>query len=40
MIGFFKDKNIGEFTCHESKGSSVVDYLLMDYDILEYINKF
>ena len=26
---FFKDKNIGKFTCHESKGSPVLDYLLI-----------
>ena len=30
---FFKNKIIGKFTCHESKGASVVDYLLIDYNI-------
>ena len=32
MVGFY-DKNIGKLTCHESKRSSVVNFLLMDYDI-------
>ena len=32
--------NIGKFTCYESKGSSVVDNPLTDYDIWNILTNF
>ena len=39
MVGF-KYKNIGKFTCQESNGSSVLDYLFMDYHIWNILTSF
>ena len=37
---FFKNKNIRKSTCHESKGASVFDYLLTDYNIWNTSTNF
>ena len=36
----FNDKNIGKFTFHESRGSSVVDYLIVDTKAWDLIEDF
>ena len=36
----FQDENIGTFTFHESRGSSVVDYLLVDVRVWDLIENF
>ena len=36
----FQDKNIGKFTFHESRGSSVVDYLLADVKVWDLLGNF
>ena len=36
----FQDKNIGKFTFHESRGSSVVDYLLADVKVWDLLENF
>lgn len=34
------DKNVGDFTFCSSRGTSVVDYLLLKYDTFDFIDKF
>ena len=36
----FQDENIGKLTFHESRGSSVVDYLLVDVRVWDLMENF
>jgi hypothetical protein len=37
---FFYDKDIGEFTYIGPTGSSVIDYLIVSDDVIQYITSF